>query len=271
MPAFSQSSRVFITGAGSGIGQALALAYAGPGVQLGLLGRDAGRLQATAEQIRARGAQAWRRSADVRDAAAVRVAAEDFMAWAGVPQVLIANAGISIGTLTQHPEDLTVFREIMETNWLGTVHTFGAFLPAMLAAGEGRLAGIASVAGFRGLPGAGAYSASKAATQIYLESLRLELAGTGLTVSTICPGYVDTPMTRINPYPMPWLMQPEDAAGRIRRAIDHGRPLLVLPRPMAWVGRVLRLLPVAWYDRLFRHAPRKPRRLSDGPPQREAD
>ena len=262
MPYLSQIQRVFITGASSGIGQALAASYAGPGVHIGLLGRNPARLESTAALVRARGGLPHCFSADVREADAMQHTAAAFIASVGVPQVLIANAGVSVGTLTQCAEDSSTFREVMDINWLGMVHTFSAFLPAMLAAGEGRLAGLASVAGFRGLPGAGAYSASKAATISYLESLRLELAGSGLAVSTICPGYIDTPMTRINPYPMPWLMTPERAAARMRRAIDRGQAWLVLPRPMAWVGWFLRHLPIKVYDPLFRQAPRKPRRAS---------
>ena len=176
--------------------------------------------------------------------------------------MVIANAGVSRGTLTEHPEDAIAFREVMDINVLGTVHTFAPFIAPMRAARRGALVGIASVAGFRGLPGAGAYSASKAAAITYLESLRLELAGSGVAVVTICPGYVATPMTDGNPYPMPFLMSPERAAASIARAIEHRRRFYVLPWQMAVVGRLLRLLPRPLYDFAFAHAPRKPRRSS---------
>lgn len=275
MPVPDSSSRVFITGAGSGLGQALAESYAEPGAQLGLMGRDAAKLELTAARARALGAQAYCYPGDVRRLGDCRRAAERFLREAGVPQILVASAGIGVGTLTSRPEDVAVFKEVMDSNWLGTIHIFSVFLPAMLQARSGRLVGITSMAGWRGLPGAGAYSASKAAVRVYLESLRLELAGSGLSVSTICPGYIDTPMTRGNAYPMPWLMPVDRAARRIRRAVNRGQPFLILPRPMAGVAYVLRRLPVFLYDRLFRGMPRKaPRPLprdTAGPPLSDSE
>ena len=196
---------------------------------------------------------------DVRDADALSRAAVDFVAGFGPPDVVIANAGVSRGTLTEHAEDNVAFREVLDVNVVGIVHTFAPFIASMRAAGGGALAGIASVAGFRGLPGAGAYSASKAAAITYLESLRVELSGTGIAVVTICPGYVATPMTANNPYRMPFLIGPDRAARLIARAIARRRRFYVLPWPMALVGRVLRLLPRPLYDLIFAHAPRKPR------------
>jgi NAD(P)-dependent dehydrogenase (short-subunit alcohol dehydrogenase family) len=197
---------------------------------------------------------------DVRDAASLERAAADYLARFGAPDVVIANAGVSRGTLTEHAEDAVAFREVMDINVLGMVHTFAPFIAAMRAARRGALAGIASVAGFRGLPGAGAYSASKAAAITYLESLRLELAGSGIAVVTICPGYIATSMTEGNPYPMPFLMKAERAASLIARAIARRRRFYVLPWQMALVGRVLKVLPRPLYDFAFAHAPRKPRR-----------
>ena len=209
---------------------------------------------------------------DVRDAATLARSAEDFIAHFGPTDTVIANAGVSRGTLTEHSEDAATFREIMDINVLGMVHTFAPFIASMRATGRGTLAGIASVAGFRGLPGAGAYSASKAAAITYLESLRLELAGSGIAVVTICPGYIATPMTAGNPYPMPFLMKAERAAPLIARAIARRRRFYVLPWQMAVVGRVLKVLPRPLYDFVFAHAPRKPRvRLRrEGPPSRTA-
>ncbi len=150
---------------------------------------------------------------------------------------------------------------MFDTNVVGIVHTFAPFVAAMTAAGKGgALVGIASVAGFRGLPGSGAYSASKAAAITYLESLRVELRDTGVAVVTVCPGYIATPMTAKNPYPMPFVLQADEAARRIVRAIERRKRFYVLPWPMAIVGRVLRVLPRPIYDALFAHAPRKPRR-----------
>ena len=196
---------------------------------------------------------------DVRDPAALQSAADDFTAAHGPADVVIANAGVSRGTSTAEREDIAVFRAVLETNVLGLVHTFHPFLPAMLARRSGTLAGIASVAGFRGLPGAGAYSASKAAAIAYLESLRVELHGSGVAVVTICPGYVATPMTARNPYRMPFLMQPDAAARRIARAIARQRRFYVLPAPMALAGRLLKAAPRPLFDRMFARAPRKPR------------
>lgn len=198
---------------------------------------------------------------DVRDAAALRRAACDFMARVGVPDVVIANAGVSVGTLTEYAEDGEAFQQVMDINVLGMVKTFQPFVAAMREASRGTLVGIASVAGFRGLPGAGAYSASKSAAITYLESLRVELRGSGIKVVTICPGYVKTAMTEVNPYPMPFILEPSEAARRIVRAIARQTAFAVIPWQMGAVGWLLKHLPNALYDRLFAHAPRKPRGL----------
>ena len=154
------------------------------------------------------------------------------------------------------------FRAVLETNVLGIVHTFQPFVAGMMAARRGTLVGIASVAGFRGLPGAGAYSASKAAAINYLESLRVELVGSGVEVITICPGFIATPMTANNPYRMPFLLPPDKAARLIAGAIARRRRLYVLPWQMAWLGRALRVLPRPVYDRVLAKRPRKPRATS---------
>jgi len=195
---------------------------------------------------------------DVRDADALEKAAVDFIARFGAPDVVIANAGISQGALTQR-EDLPTFRAIFDTNVMGIVNTFAPFVAAMRAARAGALVGIASVAGFRGLPGSGAYSASKAAAIAYLESLRIEERASGVSVLTICPGYIATAMTARNPYPMPFLLEPDEAARRIARAIERRQRFYVLPWPMAIVGAMLRIMPRPLYDAVFAHAPRKPR------------
>ena len=199
-------------------------------------------------------------SGDVRAAPALARAAADVLARFGTPDIVVANAGVSRGTLTDHAEDLPAFRSVFETNVMGIVNVFQPFIAPMRAARRGTLAGIASIAGFRGLPGAGAYSASKAAAIGYLESLRVELRGSGVAVVTICPGYIATPMTAENPYRMPFLMQPDVAARKIARAIAARRRFYVLPWQMAVAGRVLRALPRPLYDRVFAKAPVKPRR-----------
>lgn len=248
--------RVVITGASSGIGAALAREYAKRGATLGLIARRKDRLEATAKSL---GVPAAVYAVDVRDTADMQRAAADFLTRHGAPDVVIANAGISRGTLTDHPEDLAAFQAVFDINVMGMVNAFQPFLPAMRQAGKGALVGIASVAGFRGLPGAGAYSASKAAAISYLESLRLELRQSGVKVVTLCPGYIATPMTEANPYPMPFLLPADAAARKFVRAIDAGRSLAVIPWQMAVVARMLKLLPNWAYDRLFEKAPRKPR------------
>ncbi len=249
--------KVFLTGASSGLGAALARRYAIEGAAvLGLFARRADSLQQLAATLSATCAVY---AGDVRDAAALRAAAGDFIARYGPPDVVIANAGVSIGTLTAHADDNDAFRTVLDTNVLGMVHTFQSFLAALVAAKRGKLVGVASVAGFRGLPGSGAYSASKAAAISYLESLRVELVGSGVDVITLCPGYIATPMTEKNPYPMPFLLSDDDAARLVVRAIRRGRRFYVFPWQMAWAGRLLRALPRPLYDLAFARAPRKPR------------
>lgn len=256
------SLNVFITGASSGIGSALATHYARQGATLGLAARRGDPLEALSAVLSGQGAaQVFSYPLDVTDAPALRAAAENFIAKAGVPDIVVANAGVSAGTLTEFTEDLDVIRRILDINVYGMAATFSPFLPAMKRQGRGRLVGIASVAGIRGLPGAEAYSASKAAAINYLESLRLEMRGSGIKVVTIAPGYIETPMTAINPYPMPFLLPAEEAARRFARAIERGCTYTVIPWQMGIVAKCLRLLPNALYDRLFANAPRKPRQI----------
>ena len=253
------SQSVFISGASSGIGEALAVYYAAQGARLGLVGRRADALAAL--NARLGGGHACY-VLDVTDAAALAEVAADFMARFGVPEIVVASAGVSAGTLTEHAEDLAVIRRVMDINLYGMAATFAPFIPAMKQAGGWRrLVGIASVAGIRGLPGAEAYSASKAAAIAYLESLRLELRPAGIPVVTIAPGYIETPMTAVNPYTMPFLLPADQAARRFAAAIERGTSYTVIPWQMGWVAKVLRLLPNWLYDRLFASAPRKPRGL----------
>jgi short-subunit dehydrogenase len=256
-PGSAHVESVFITGASGGIGAALARHYAARGARVGMFARRHEALAAQASAMPAERVAVY--AGDVCQPDALELAARDFIGRFGAPDVVIANAGISRGALTGHAEDLAAFRAVLETNVIGLVHTFAPFLAPMRAARRGALVGIASVAGFRGLAGSGAYCASKAAAIAYLESLRLEERGTGVAVITICPGYVATPMTEHNPYPMPFLLDVDKAARLIARAIERRRPFYVLPWQMALVGRVLRVLPRPIYDALLAHAPRKPR------------
>jgi short-subunit dehydrogenase len=249
---------VFITGASSGIGAALAAHYAREGAVLGLCARRLAATQALFESLRCDGACY---QVDVTDAQALQAPASDFMRRFEAPDIVIANAGVGAGTLTENPEDLAVFRRIMDTNVLGMAVTFQPFVEPMRARASGTLVGIASVAGFRGLPGGGAYSASKSAAITYLESLRVELHGSGVSVVTICPGYIRTPMTAANRYRMPFLIDADDAARRMARVIAAKRRFAVVPWRMALVAIVLRRLPRWLYDRLAAGAPRKARGL----------
>lgn len=250
--------RVFITGASTGIGAALARHYASPETEIGLFARRRELLEALASSLPGRSAIF---AADIADTGAIAAAARDYLARFGVPDLVIANAGLSVGTSGDELADIEKLRRVLEVNVAGLAATLAAFAPAMRAAGGGTLCGIASVAGLRGIPGAGAYSASKAAAIAWLESLRAELRGSGVSVVTICPGYIDTPMTRVNQYRMPFLINAEDAAGRFARAIAARRRLAVIPWQMALVSLVLRALPGWLYDRMAARAPRKPRDL----------
>jgi NAD(P)-dependent dehydrogenase (short-subunit alcohol dehydrogenase family) len=243
--------RVVITGASSGIGEALARHYAAPGSVLGLVSRrdPTGALAGTVVSYRV----------DVTDVAALERTASDFVGRFGAPNLVIANAGVGVGTLGEELGDIAKLRRVLDVNVAGLAATFAAFTPSMRKAGRGTLAGIASVAGFRGLAGNGAYCASKAAAIAWMESLRVELYGTGISVVCVCPGYIDTPMTRMNRFRMPFLMPADGAARSIARAIAARRRLSVVPWQMAPVSLVLRWLPGWLYDRLASRAPRKPR------------
>lgn len=248
-----------ISGASSGIGLALARHYLERGAIVAAFARRGELLQALSAEFSDR---VFCYELDVRDASAVKNAANDFIARAGSPDVVIANAGVSVGTLTEYAEDIDAFQQVLDINVLGMVKTFQPFVAGMREAKQGALVGIASVAGFRGLPGSSAYSASKAAAISYLESLRVELHGSGVKVVTICPGYIRTPMTANNPYAMPFMLDADEAAKRMAYAIEREIAFAVIPWQMGLVGRVLKFMPRWMYDRLFAKAPRKPRRYS---------
>jgi short-subunit dehydrogenase len=256
----NKTQNVIITGASSGIGESLAKHYAKSGAQLGLIARRADLLQRLQTEIVATGApKPFVYGLDVRDANALKLAANDFVARVGAPDIVIANAGVSRGTLTDIEDDLMAFQEVFDINVMGMVNTFHAFINPLRDAKNGTLVGIASVAGFRGIPGGGAYSASKAAAIKYCESLRVELRGSGVSVVTICPGYIRTPMTAVNKFKMPFLISVDDAAARFARAIAAKTSFTVIPWTMGIAARVLRMVPSWLYDRVFSRMPRKPR------------
>jgi short-subunit dehydrogenase len=250
---------VVITGASGGLGAAIARRYANAGATLGLIARRTGELDRIAADCPGPCAT---HAADVRDSKAMRAAAANFNAQHGVPDIVIANAGVSIGTLTEAPEDEQAFRDVLDINVIGMVNTFQPYIAAMRKRGSGVLVGIASVAGYRGLPGSGAYSASKAAAISYLESLRVELRGTGVTVITICPGYIVTAMTSHNPYRMPFIMTAETAAEKIATLIARRKTYAVIPWQMAIVARLMHVLPRWIFDPLAAKSGRKPRRTN---------
>ena len=250
--------RVFITGASSGIGESLARHYASANTIVGLAARRSDQLEALAQSLPGRTATY---PLDVTDTAAIGRAAADFVGRFGPPDLVIANAGISLGTSGDDIDDSAKLQRVLAVNVVGMAATLSAFASAMKAARHGTLVGISSVAGFRGLPGSGAYSASKAAATTWLESLRIELASSGVSVVTICPGFIDTPMTRVNRYRMPFLLSSDEAARRFARAIAAKKRVAVIPWQMAIVSAVLRILPAWAYDRMMARAPRKPRDL----------
>jgi len=249
--------RVVITGASSGIGAALARHYAQSGAVLGLIARRSIELEKLAVQL---AAPVRIYPVDVRHTSALQAAAADFIAHYGSPDIVIGNAGVSFGTLSESAEDIAAFQDVIDINIMGLVKTFQPFIAGMRAAGRGTLVGIASLAGYRGLPGAGAYSASKAAAISYLESLRVELQTSAIKVITVCPGYIATPMTANNPYPMPFIIEADDAARRIVRVLDSSKSFAVIPWQMAIVGRLLKLVPNAIFDRMMQGRGHKPRK-----------
>jgi short-subunit dehydrogenase len=249
----------FITGASSGIGQALAISFYNAGYTLALVAR---RTQDTAVWAQQQNLDPQRYAVyegHVDQVDSIVSVASQCMSQQGIPDVVIANAGISIGMDTAERTDLDVMARTFATNNLGLAATFHAFISPMVTRGSGALVGIGSVAGIRGLPGHGAYCASKAAVIAYCESLRGELRSSGVKVVTICPGYIDTPLTRQNRYSMPFLMQAGDFADHALRAIEGGKSYTVIPWQMGWVAKLLRLLPNAVYDKALSGRPRKHR------------
>ncbi len=251
---------VFITGASSGIGQALAQRFAREGWRLALVARRGAELQAWVDTQGLDASRARVYAADVRDVRSIVDVGRACLAEQGLPDAVVANAGISVGIDSADFDDLEVLRATFETNNIGMAATFHPFVDAMRQRGSGRLVGIASVAGIRGLPGHGAYCASKAAAISYCESLRGECAPSGVKVVTLLPGYIDTPLTRGNRYSMPFLMPVEAFAERAFAAIVAGDSYRVIPWQMGVVAKLLRLLPNAVFDKALSKRQRKQRR-----------
>jgi short-subunit dehydrogenase len=259
---------IFITGASSGIGQALAREcakrFTKNTVNIGLVARSQSKLKLLANDLKqSHQCKTIIYTLDVRDSKALKIAADDFISNFGAPNIVIASAGVSRGTLTQEQEDIAAFQAIFDINVLGMVHTFSPFISSMQQAAQKgnsmQLVGVASVAGIRGLPGAGAYSASKAAVITYLESLRVEMQASGISVTTIAPGYIRTPMTDVNKYKMPFLMDVDVFAEKFMDAVIAKRRFIYIPWQMGLLARFMYFIPPVIWDFLMRKAPHKER------------
>lgn len=254
---------ILITGASSGLGEALAVAYAANGRVLALTGRNARRLDDVARHCTHLGAEVEAVTLDVTNRGAM---AE----WIGEVDrrwhvdLAIANAGVSGGPGPVEQEDPGQVRRIFDINLTGVLNTVEPLIGPMTQRGAGQIALMSSLAGYRGMPGAPAYSASKAAVKAYGEALRPQLAKQGVRVNVVCPGFVRTPMTDRNPFPMPMLMQPDAAAARIVAGLAYDRPRIAFPLPLAYASWLLALLPVGMGDALLERAPEKPAGLGDG-------
>jgi short-subunit dehydrogenase len=247
---------VFITGASSGIGAALATEFAARGATLGLVARRRDALESLAASLPGRHHVY---GVDITQKDELIAAAHAFEQAAGGVDIVIANAGISVGVKTEHYDDLAQFEKVFATNVLAMAYTFHPFIARMKSVRRGSLVGIASVAGVRGLPGSDAYCASKSAAITYLESLRIEMAKHHIKVVTISPGFIRTPLTSKNPYGMPFLMESDDFARRAADAIVAGVRYRTIPWQMGWATGLLRLTPRWLFDRVFAHRKQKPR------------
>jgi short-subunit dehydrogenase len=249
------ASSILITGASSGLGAALAELYAAPGIHLALGGRDTGRLEAVAARCGNAGATVATAVHDVTD----RAAMERWVATAEAAcplDLVIANAGVSAGT-GRGEESADQVRRIFAINVDGVMNTVLPAIPPMVARRRGQIALMASLAAFRGFPGAPAYCASKATLKVFGEGLRGDLAPRGVGVTVICPGYVDTAMTRVNTFTMPFLMDAERAARIIRRGLARNRARIAFPWPLAFVAWLAGTVPPALLDPLLVRLPRK--------------
>lgn len=253
------SKLIFITGASSGIGQALAWRFYQAGYALALVARRTQEMQAWADQCGLEVSRYAIYGVDVASIDSIVAAGQQCLQRQGVPDIVVACAGVSFGVDTALRVDLDVIARTFAINNTGTAATFHPFLDGMVKRGSGVLVGIGSVNGIRGFPGHGANCPSKAAMISYCECLRGELRSTGVKVVTLCPGYIDTPLTQKNAYSMPFLMRPDTFANKAFKVIEAGVSYRVIPWQMGLLAKVLRLLPNALFDRVFAGRPRKPR------------
>lgn len=231
-----------ITGASSGIGWALAKELARQGARVGLVARRSEELQALTDAITASGGTAAFVAADVADRDAAIAAIRDLGSRLGPIDLLVANAGVGAPT-TLDPVNIAVFEKMYRVNVFGVVYAIEAVLPEMLARRHGHLAAVSSMAGFKGLPGEWGYTSSKAAVNNLMEGLRIQLRDRGIAVTTICPGFIKTPMTAVNQFHMPWLLEADDAARRIARALARKQKVFNFPWQMGWLMKLAGWLP----------------------------
>jgi short-subunit dehydrogenase len=231
-----------ITGASSGIGAAIAQVLAGKGCKVGLLARRRELLDELTGSIASAGGTAVAVAADVTKPEQVREAVQTIVARLGPVDLMLANAGVSCPSKME-PMNLDELTREMAVNYLGVLHSIDAVLPSMLARGRGHLAAVASLAGYKGMPGSWGYSASKAAVINLMEGLRIQLRPRGIAVTTICPGFIRTPMTEVFQFPLPFCLEAGDAARRIVRALERRRGVYNFPWPMALVMRLARWAP----------------------------
>ena len=248
-------SGIVITGASSGIGQALAELYARPGVLLGLTGRDAARLESVAAACRQRGATVEAETVPVTDQGGMTAFVQRIAARARL-DLVIANAGVS-GGFRDWSEFDAYIRSITDVNIGGVLNTVNPAVPIMVQQRSGQIAIVASLAGFLAMPGAVPYSASKHFARAYAEELRGRLAREGVRVSAICPGFVTSRMTARNKFPMPFLMDEQRAARIIRDGLARDQGRIAFPWPMIAMIRLLGVLPYPMLDWLFRRSPAK--------------
>jgi short-subunit dehydrogenase len=242
MANFDGAQVAVITGASSGIGRELARVLAAQGSKVGIIARRKDKLDALAAELRQAGAAAAWAVADVKDRAETVTAIRDLAAQLGPIDLLIANAGVGMPTLLD-PMNVSDVEKMVQVNVLGVVYSIEAVLPDMLRRRQGHLAAVSSLAAYKGLPGESGYCASKAAVNAFMEGLRIRLRGTNIAVTTICPGFVKTPMTAINTFPMPWLMEADDAARRIVRALRRRRKVYNFPWQLTLLMKLTRWLP----------------------------
>ena len=248
------SKKIFITGASSGIGWAIAKQLDAHNVSLGLVGRNKKRLLALQKQLQC---TSFVLPAHVENVVSMQKAADKFKQLCGCPDIVIANAGVSSGTLAADSKDLEIIQKIFQINFHGVLNTFNPFVGDFIQNKQGQLVAVASVAGIRGLPGAGAYSSSKSALINYMESIRVELKKFNIFVTTISPGYIKTPMTDINNYPMPFLIDAESAAKKIIKIINKKKSHAILPWQMSIIAKIMHILPNWLWDLLAKNSPGK--------------